>query len=104
VALEIPIAGKGKLMAFGSYPDVSLALARERHRQGRELLATGVDPMAQKKSDKLKAREQEGNSFAAVSAKWLEHWREGKSARHADAVSRRMDANLLPLLGARPKR
>jgi integrase len=94
--------GKPKLMALGKYPDVSLTLARQRHSEGRELLATGVDPMAQKKADKLKAREADENSFATVAAKWLEHWREGKTPRHADTVSRRMDADLLPTLGARP--
>ena len=50
--------GKPKLMALGKYPDVSLTLARERHRAGRGLLATGLDPMAQKKADKLRAHEE----------------------------------------------
>src|SRR5258705_1863608 len=94
--------GKPKVMALGKYPDVSLTLARKRHIEGRELLATGVDPMAQKKADKLRAHEAEENSFATVAAKWLKHWREGKTLRHADTVSRRMDADLLPALRARP--
>lgn len=94
--------GKPKLMSVGKYPDVSLTLARERHRQGRELLATGVDPMAQKKADKLRAHEADENSFATVAAKWLAHWREGKNVRHADTASHRMDVDLLPTLGARP--
>jgi hypothetical protein len=38
-----------KLMSIGKYPDVSLALARERHAEARKLLATGIDPMAQRK-------------------------------------------------------
>ncbi|MBB5329804.1 tyrosine-type recombinase/integrase [Tunturiibacter gelidoferens] len=94
--------GKPKLMALGQYPDVSLALARKRHVEGRELLATGLDPMAEKKAEKLRAHEEDENSFATIAAKWLEHWREGKSKRHADTVSRRMDTDLLPTLGARP--
>jgi integrase len=94
--------GAGRLMALGQYPEISLTLARKRHSEGRELLATGVDPIAQKKADKLRAREAAENSFATVAAKWLAHWREGKSLRHADTVSRRMDADLLPFLGARP--
>jgi hypothetical protein len=44
--------GKEKLMSFGKYPDVSLALARERHGEARKLLANRVDPMAQRKSEK----------------------------------------------------
>ena len=44
--------GKEKLMSFGKYPDVSLALARDRHTEARKLLATGIDPMAQRKIEK----------------------------------------------------
>src|ERR1700751_79074 len=54
--------GKPRLMALGKYPDVSLAQARERHGQGRKLLATGVDPMAQRKVDKVRANEVTENS------------------------------------------
>jgi hypothetical protein len=44
--------GKEKLMALGKYPQVPLAMARERHSEGRRLLATGVDPMAERKAKK----------------------------------------------------
>ena len=37
-------------MTFGQYPDVPLALARERHAGARRLLASGVDPMAERKA------------------------------------------------------
>lgn len=36
--------GKEKLLAHGTYPDVSLAEARERRDKARKLLANGVDP------------------------------------------------------------
>jgi hypothetical protein len=94
--------GKEKLMAFGKYPDVSLALARERHRDGRKMLATGVDPMARRRAEKTAARVTNENSFASVAASWLEHWQEGKSPRHVDYVRRRIAADILPALGERP--
>jgi integrase len=94
--------GKQKLMTLGKYPDVPLALARERHAQERRLLATGVDPMAQRKAAKTAEQEASENSFASVASRWLEHWREGKSSRHVDSVRRRMNADILPGLGARP--
>jgi len=40
------------------------------------------------------------NSFASVSARWLEHWQEGKSPRHVDSTRRRLASNILPSLGA----
>ena len=76
----------------------SLSLARERHAEARKLLASGVDPMAQRKAEKAAAE----NSFQSVAALWLEHWQDGKSPRHVDYVKRRMEADILPCLGARP--
>jgi integrase len=32
----------------------------------------------------------------------MEHWQDGKSPRHVDYVKRRMEADILPCLGARP--
>ena len=92
------IEGRAKLMALGRYPDVPLSLARERHAEARKLLAAGVDPMAERKAE----RAAEENSFQSVSKLWLEHWKQGKSPRHADYVERRMEADILPSLGARP--
>ena len=90
--------GRAKLMTFGSYPDVSLSLARERHAEARKLLATGTDPMAARKAEKAAVE----NSFQSVARLWLAHWQDGKSPRHVDYVKRRMDADILPCLGARP--
>ncbi len=90
--------GREKLMSFGSYPDVPLSLVRERHTEARKLLATGRDPMVQRKAEKAATE----NSFEAVSKRWLEHWKHGKSHRHADYVQRRIDSDILPCLGARP--
>jgi len=94
--------GKEKLMSLGKYPDVSLALARERHAEARKLLATGVDPMAQRKAEKTAEKIAVENSFQSVTAQWLEHWQEGKSPRHVEYIKRRMDADILPCLGPRP--
>jgi integrase len=93
---------KEKLMTFGKYPDISLATARERHAEARKLLATGIDPMAQRKAEKTAERVASENSFASIAAQWLEHWQHGKSPRHVDSTRRRLDANILPALGVRP--
>jgi len=90
--------GREKLMSFGSYPDVSLSLARERHVKARKLLATGTDPMAERKAEKTATED----SFQSVARVWLEHWQDGKSPRHVAYVKRRMEADILPCLGAWP--
>ena len=58
--------GKEKLMSFGQYPDVPLALARERHTEARRLLAVGIDPMVQRKAEKTAAKGASGNSFQTI--------------------------------------
>jgi hypothetical protein len=59
-------AGKQKLLSFGVYPDVGVREARERHAQARKLLAQGIDPSEQRKTDKKQEREGRGNTFAAL--------------------------------------
>jgi hypothetical protein len=92
-------AGKEKLMSFGQYPDVSLADARERHAAARKLLAAGVDPMAQRKAEKIAGNT---DSFQAIAELWLNHWQPEKSAQHVDATRRRLCFNVYPCIGARP--
>lgn len=42
--------GKQATLALGVFPDVSLALARKRRDEARQLLADGVDPRVSKSS------------------------------------------------------
>jgi hypothetical protein len=53
-------------MTFGRYPEVSLAMARDRHREARATLATEVDPMALRKSEKMAQQTSNENSFESV--------------------------------------
>lgn len=90
--------GHAKLMTFGRYPEISLAQARERHAEAPKLLATSVDPMAQRKAEKLETT----NSFENVTLHWHEHWKHGKTLRHTEYVRRRLEADVLPVIGERP--
>ena len=44
--------GKEKLLSFGTYPEVPLALARARRTEARQLVAAGTDPRAVRKQVK----------------------------------------------------
>lgn len=98
--------GKEKLMAFGGYPFVSLIQARERLLAGRKMLATGIDPMAERKAQaevkqqetQVRQRESEDN-FERVARRWWEWWAAGKSPRHADYVLRRLETDVFPSFG-----
>jgi Arm DNA-binding domain len=83
---EYRFESKRQLMSFGQYPDVGLAAVLEKHRLARSLLATGVNPMEKRKTDKVAKRTAADNSFQNIALLWLTHWRIGKSERHAEAT------------------
>jgi integrase len=98
--------GKEKMMALGEYPLVTLKEARDRHLEARRMLSTGVDPMAERKSEsEVKQREAEArlrearNSFENVAREWWKWWAIGKSPRHAATVMRRLEADIFPAFG-----
>jgi hypothetical protein len=68
-------------MPLGIYLDVSLAQAREGREQARKLLAAGVDPMTQRKAEKITRRVAVSNSFEAVARQWHERWSKTRSQR-----------------------
>lgn len=59
--------GKQKTLALGTYPDIALAKARERHQDARTQIAEGIDPSAHKQAAKART----ANTFGAVAADWL---------------------------------
>lgn len=72
--------GKQQLLSFGSYPDVSLARARERRQEARALLADGVNPAAKKKADKAASAALTEHTFRRIAAELIEKNRkEGKA-------------------------
>ena len=87
--------GKEKVMSFGAYPAVKLATVRSLCRDAQELLASGVDPMAQRKAEK-QANEL---TFEVVARKWYEHWKSERTEKHAMDVWRRLEADVFPVLG-----
>lgn len=72
---------KQKTLAFGVYPDIGLADAREQRDAARKVLAKGDDPAEKIRLDKLAATVAASNSFKAVADEWLDKAeREGRSA------------------------
>jgi len=98
--------GKEKLMALGEYPFVNLSHARELHFSARKTLASGTDPMAERKAEvdakqkETQARQREAeSSFEMVARKWWAWWSIGKSRRHTETLMSRLEADVLPVIG-----
>jgi integrase len=64
--------GKQKTFSIGSYPDVSLAQARDKRDAARKLLSEGIDPMAAKVEAKEAAKRAEAG--AKTFSSWADEW------------------------------
>ena len=85
-------AGKQKTLALGVYPDVSLAKARERHREARRLLADDIDPSAERRTA--------SKTFEEVAREWHAHWKSNRHERYAHYVLKRLEADVFPEIGS----
>lgn len=94
--------GKQKLLAFGVYPEVSLAEARERRDAARKLLASGIDPSQAKKDERRRRVLAAENSFESVAREWHENQTAAWTKRHAQNVLTRLEADIFPQIGPRP--
>lgn len=63
--------GKQKTLAFGAYPAVSLAVARERRAAARQTLAAGKDPALEAKRARQNAELEAASSFNAIADEFL---------------------------------
>ncbi len=64
--------GKQKLMAMGSYPETSLARAREKRLEAKKLLQDGIDPMAKAKVEEAERRALIEHTFANIADELLD--------------------------------
>ncbi|MEX0320031.1 MAG: tyrosine-type recombinase/integrase [Ruegeria sp.] len=64
--------GKERLLSHGSYPEVTLAQAREKREKARVVLAEGRDPAVQKRIDQIEAETQARTTFKLVAEDYLQ--------------------------------
>jgi integrase len=94
--------GKEKKLAFGVYPEISLAEARERRDQARKLLTNDVDPGIVKQATKNAIVQATENSFQLVALEWYAKFSAKWVASHGDRTLRRLEKDVFPWIGNRP--
>jgi hypothetical protein len=94
-------AGKEKRLAFGVYPEVTLAEAREKRDEARKLLKNEIDPAQAKRDAKFRFLANLKNSFESIALEWHQKAKLGWTVRHANYVLRRLQAKIIPALGNR---
>ena len=93
--------GSEKLLSIGTYPETSLAEARQRRDQASALLANGIDPSETKKAQKA-AGNQETETFEIIAREWYAKFSPSWATSHAKTTIRRLELFIFPWLGARP--
>ncbi len=91
--------GRQHLMAFGVYPETSLADARQKREEARRLVAAGVDPREHKRAVKEELA-KEIITFESVAREWHasnQKWSESHSGR----VLKSLEDNLFDAIGKR---
>lgn len=95
-------AGKQKTLAFGIYPTVSLADARERLNEARKVLDEGNDPGEVKKEVKRQLLLKHENTFEAIAREWYEQRKHAWVTNYQEKMLSRLERHVFPKLGNRP--
>lgn len=109
------IAGKENRLSLGTYPEVTLARARERRREAMRQIAEGIDPSQHRKAerealaDRVEAQRLAAaglplpGTFEHVAREWLTEKHEASvTPSHAARTKARLEQNVFPWLGSRP--
>jgi integrase len=101
--LRAVIGGKRRDMGLGPYPDVTLAQAREKAREARELIRIGVDPVERQQAARraLKIAAAAALTFKQCAEKYIAAHRSGwKNAKHAQQWENTLQTYAYPVVGS----
>lgn len=91
--LRYQVQGRRRDLGLGAYPDVTLAMARERATEARQLIANGEDPIAKKQQAKPK-------TFKDAALELIASKRHGwKNAKHAAQWTSTLESYVFPKIG-----
>jgi len=94
-------AGKEKLLSVGTYPEISLADARQRRDEARKQVAKGIDPGAFRKAAK-QAGAEETETFEIIAREWHTKFTPTWTPGHTVKIMSRLENDLIPWIGKRP--
>ncbi|EHC4924735.1 tyrosine-type recombinase/integrase [Escherichia coli] len=95
-------AGKARLMSFGSYDIVSLVEAREKREVARRQVANGIDPVQERKAQKLAQKLSTENSFETVSREWHAAKADRWTVAYREEIIKTFEQDVFPFIGKRP--
>ena len=99
------LCGRATAIGLGSYPTVTLKIARDLAGRNRQLIAEGKDPLAEKRAAQAEARASraKGQTFAECAATYIEdHKPEWKNEKHIQQWTNTIRDYVSPVIGKRP--
>ena len=111
---DYSIGGKRKTLSVGVYPAISLASARKRATEAREMVAHGTDPSDSRKEAKaeqnkvldaerrIEAGHPALDSFEEVAREWWQKNNTTWAPSHADKIIARLKNDVFPWIGGNP--
>ena len=97
-----PYTKKRTSLSFGSYPAISIAEARSKRNDARELLAKDIDPKEHRDETSRLNDIAHNNTLEHIAKKWLELKKASVSGNHATDTWRSLELHIFPDLGKVP--
>ena len=91
-------------MSLGTYPDVSLAKARQRREAARRLIADAVNPVERRRAKKALLVESTQNSLKEIGLEWHRLFSPKWTKMHGVRILRALESDIFPWIGDRPIR
>jgi integrase len=101
--LKYRFGGTERLLTLGTYPQTSLAEARQKREEARSNMEKGIDPGDTKKAQKA-AETQEIETFEVIAREWYSKFSPTWAESHGSKIIRRLELYVFPWLGERPIR
>src|SRR3546814_6588045 len=95
--LKYRFDGKEKLLSFGKYPGVTLAIARAKREEAQTLLANGKDPAKALAANK---KPPPPRTFEPIARAWHANRVESLDPAHAARIISRMERDVFLTAGA----
>jgi integrase len=99
---RITIGEKRRSIGLGGYPEISLAKAREKARESKEMIEKGIDPIEQKKAVRMAFLRSQNNRMTFAQAAQGCHEKkvsEFKNPKHTKQWIRSLEKYAFPYIG-----
>lgn len=101
--LRVMVGGKRREMGLGNYPGVTLARARDKAREARELIRQGIDPIERQRAAQsaLRAAVAAALTFEDCASAYIKAHEPGwKNAKHGQQWRNTLTQHAFPVMGS----